>query len=115
MKVVLWKHFLYNKKCPQAHPNLMENAHGRNYYSTHKTTHLPRLFSEGKQVKNEQRIYCFKKADSSCRYILGISHEIYRFSTGAQNWAENRAVFFGFLLPSNRVKLLMKEPLNISP
>lgn len=28
MKVVLWKHFLYNKKCPQAHPNLMENAHG---------------------------------------------------------------------------------------
>lgn len=88
----------------------MEHAHGRNYYFTHKTTHLPRLFSEGKQVKNEQRIKGFKKADSSCQYILGISHEVYRFSTGAQNLAENRAVFSGFLLPSNHVKLLMKEP-----
>lgn len=92
----------------------MEHAHGRNYYFTHKTTHLPKLFSEGKQVKNEQRIKGFKKADSSCQYILGISHEIYQNSTGAQNLAENRAVFSGFLQPSNRVKLLMKEPPNIS-
>jgi hypothetical protein len=93
----------------------MEHAHGRNYYFTHKTTHLPKLFSEGKQVKNEQRIKGFKKADNSCQYILGISHEIYRFSTERQNLAENRAVFSAFLLPSNRVKLLMKEPPNISP
>lgn len=93
----------------------MEHAHGRNYYFTHKTTHLPSFFSEGKQVKNEQRIKGFKKADSSCQYILGISHEIYRFSTERQNLAENRAVFSGFLLPSNRVKLLMKEPQNIPP
>lgn len=92
----------------------MEHAHGRNYYFTHKTTHLPSFSSEGKQVKTEQRIKGFKKADSSCQYILGISHEIYRFSTERQNLAENRVVFFGFLLPSNRVKLLMKEPPNIS-
>lgn len=72
----------------------MEHAHGRNYYFTHKTTHLPTLFSEGKQVKNEQRIKGFKKADSSCQYILGISHEIYRFSTERQNLSENRVVFF---------------------
>lgn len=66
------------------------------------------------KLKNEQRIKGFKKADSFCQYILGISHEIYRFSTERQNLAENRAVFSGFLLPSNRVKLLMKEPPNIS-
>ena len=60
------------------------------------------LFSEGKQVKNEQRIKGFKSTDSSCQYILGISHEIYRFSTERQNLAENRAVFFGFLQLLNR-------------
>ena len=49
----------------------MEHAHGRNYYFTNKTTHLPSFSSEGKQVKNEQRIKGFKKADSSCQYILG--------------------------------------------
>ena len=38
----------FNKtKRPQAHPG-MEHAHGRNYYFTHKTTHLPSYFSEGK-------------------------------------------------------------------
>ncbi len=92
----------------------MEHAHGRNYYFTQKTTHLPSFFSEGKQVKNEQRIKGFKNADSSCQYILGISYEIYQISTGRQNWAENRAVFSVFLQPSNRVKLLMKEPPNKS-
>lgn len=60
---------------------LMEYAHGRNYYFTHKSTHLPRLFSEGKQVKNEQRIKGFKSTDKACQYILGISHEIYPYST----------------------------------
>lgn len=49
---------------------VMEYAHGRNYYFTHKSTHLPRLSSEGKQVKNEQKIYCFKKADKSCQQYL---------------------------------------------
>ena len=93
----------------------MEHAHGRNYYFTHKTTHLPSFFSEGKQVKNEQRIKGFKKADSSCQYILGRVYKIYQSSTERQNLTENRAVFSWFLLPSNRVKLLMTEPLNISP
>lgn len=45
----------------------MEHAHGRNYYFTHKSTHLPRLFSEGKQVKNEQRIKGFKSTDKACQ------------------------------------------------
>lgn len=62
----------------------------------YKSTYLPKLFSECKHVKNKQRIKGFKKADSSCQYILGISHEIYQNSTGAQNLAENRAVFSGF-------------------
>lgn len=79
---------------PTSASQLNGTRSGRNYYFTHKTTHLPSFSSEGKQVKNEQRIYCFKKADSFCQYILGISHEIYRFSTGAQNLAENRVVFF---------------------
>jgi hypothetical protein len=47
----------------------MEHAHGRNYYFTHKTTHLPSFFSEDKQVKNEQRIKGFKSTDSSCQQV----------------------------------------------
>ncbi len=67
------------------------------------------------KLKTNKEYIVSKKADSSCQYILGISHEIYRFSTGAQNLAENQAVFSGFLLPSNRALSYLKEPPNISP
>ena len=66
------------------------------------------------KLKTNKRIYCFKKADSSCQYILGISHEIYRFSTGAQNLAENQAVFPGFTAFKSRIIVLERTSEYIS-
>ena len=54
---------------PTSASPFQEHTHGRNYYFTHKTTHLPSFFSEDKQVKNEQRIKGFKSTDSSCQQV----------------------------------------------